>query len=123
MIDELKKLIIDRLKVIHNESLLALANHPSIKEKAYGDKIYGAEYKGKNANIVFLIDTNNDFVNAIEELKSEGIIDVKPIDLLSTVLDGDIYDMPIAKHVRIYAKPHWMPIELILNKIDRNRQK
>lgn len=54
MIDELKKLIIDRLKVIHNESLLALANHPSIKENAYGDKIYGAEYKGKNANLKVL---------------------------------------------------------------------
>lgn len=80
MINELKKLIIDRLKVIHNESLVALANHPSIKEKAYGDKIYGAEYKGQKANIVFLIDTNDDFVNAIEELKAEGIIDVKPLD-------------------------------------------
>lgn len=115
-VDELKVLIIDRLKVIRNESLLSIAEHPNFKDKVRGDKVYGAEYNGKKANIIFLTGTNEDFVNAIEELKEEGMIEIKPLDILSSALDGFIYDMPIAKKIRVYAEPHWMPVELILKR-------
>lgn len=114
MVNDLKSLIIERLKVIRNESLLAIADHPSIKDMASGDIVYGAEYNGKKANIVFLLNTNDDFVTAIEELKAEGKIEMKPLDFLSSVLDGSIYNLPIAKEARVYASPHWMPVELVL---------
>jgi hypothetical protein len=51
-------------------------------------------------------------VDAIQALREEGAITVKPSSLLVYLADGRSLSFPIARRVRDYKKPHWAPTTL-----------
>lgn len=110
---DLKNRIISCLKELGRYTLPALAKYPGIAELAEGDKDYGGELRGKKANILYVKDVNTFFTSAIDELIEDGIIELKPVDLLSAINDGVVYEeYPIAEAIRVYSSTRWLPVEV-----------
>lgn len=110
---DLKNRIISCLKERGRYTLPALANYPGIAELAEGDKHYGGDLEGEKANILYVKDVNTFFTSAIDELVEDGIIELKPVDLLAATVDGVVYnEYPIAEDVRVYPSTRWLPIDV-----------
>lgn len=76
-----------------------------------GDLMWGVE-----GNIFFWFSLSQEAINALESLNKEGLIELKPTQLLVYLIDGAIPDAPIAKQHRKYKSPHWLPIVFNLPK-------
>jgi hypothetical protein len=63
-------------------------------------------------NLILWVNMTEDAVQAIDELRAEKRITVNPSSLLVYLADGMSLNMPIAKRVRDYKKPHWVPTTL-----------
>jgi hypothetical protein len=61
-------------------------------------------------NIWFWHSVSLEAAKAINKLVLEGKIVRKESMLLVYAYEGQILNMPIAKKVRTYKKPHWLPI-------------
>jgi hypothetical protein len=49
-------------------------------------------------------------VNAITQLREDGLIVAMPSQMLTYLIDGMTLTFPVAKGTRAYKKPHWAPV-------------
>lgn len=63
-----------------------------------------------NVSIVYWSGWNEQAINILYELNSEGRIKMKPISEMLYELEGDKLDLPIAKQNRKYKEQRWLPI-------------
>lgn len=61
------------------------------------------------ANIVLWIGVSEEAIDALNELASVGEIHFWPTSPLVYLCDGALLKLPVARGVRRYAKPHWLP--------------
>ena len=77
-----------------------------------GDYCWGhAEY-----NVRYWCGLSREAADAFAELLSEGLIELRPTSVLVYAIDGQILNMPIAKGMKRYKKPRWLP--LVMNLTD-----
>jgi hypothetical protein len=63
-------------------------------------------------NLILWVNMTQEAAQVVEELRAEKRIVVNPSSLLVYLCDGMSLNMPIAKRVRDYKKPHWAPTTL-----------
>jgi hypothetical protein len=61
-------------------------------------------------NIVYWAYLSLEFTEAITQLEREEVIEYVPTLPLVYMVDGRVLSLPIAKRVRAYKKPHWLPV-------------
>lgn len=64
----------------------------------------------KNPHIVFWIGVSSEGVRAINELRAEGRIEMKPTQALTYLVDGEMLNLPQVTKVYNYKKDHWLPV-------------
>lgn len=66
-----------------------------------------------NDSLVIWDGVSQEFAEAIESLLADRVIVLKPCSTMVYMADRQILDgYPVAKHVRRYTKPHWLPVTL-----------
>jgi len=78
-----------------------------------GDLMWGVK-----GNIFFWPSLSQEAIDALEELNSSGLIELAPTSALTYIIDGTYPDMPIAKQVREYKSPRWLPVAFNLSTKD-----
>ncbi|MGE7954642.1 pathogenicity island protein [Lysinibacillus xylanilyticus] len=63
-----------------------------------------------DTNLILWLDWNNEAIALINELLEEGSIICKTIHLFAYIADGDSIPLPIAKEMRAYQSPRWLPV-------------
>lgn len=61
-------------------------------------------------NHILWVNMTEDAVNAITQLREEGLIVATPSQMLTYLIDGMTLTFPLAKGARAYKKPHWAPV-------------
>jgi hypothetical protein len=68
----------------------------------------------EHSNLVYWDRLSQEFIDAVMELLSDGIITLRAIPADDAMLlhapHGDALDYPVARRVQNYAKPHWLPV-------------
>lgn len=70
------------------------------------------EYGYPEKNIFLWFHCSETAITALTELNDAKQIEFRPTDKLVYFVDGGIPKAPIAKSVRTYSKPHWLPSTL-----------
>ena len=109
----LKEQILEKVNKYDNVSFAEICEYPGFN----GDLYYG----NKEYNIFYWFSISQEAVNSIEELITEGLIEMKPTHERTYLLDGVAPTFPIVKQKRKYKTPRWMPI--ILVKANKNHSK
>ena len=69
-----------------------------------------------NDTIVLWSGISKVYVDALKELRDEGVYHYWPTSLLVYHVDGKMLNMPIAKSNRKYKQDRWLPVVLNLGK-------
>lgn len=69
-----------------------------------------ALYLPNNDSVMIWSGLSAEAIGATDELIREKLIHFRPTDLLVYLADGELLRLPVAKTVRKYAKPHWLPM-------------
>jgi hypothetical protein len=64
----------------------------------------------KYENIILWVGTSQTFFDAVAKALSAHLIESHPTQVLVYMVDGCMVDMPLAKSLRQYKEPHWLPI-------------
>lgn len=64
----------------------------------------------QNPTIILWKGMSEEFVNAIAELLKEEKIFIFPTSHLTYMADGGLLKLPLARSIRNYKKPHWLPV-------------
>ena len=83
-------------------------------QQEFGDEVEGdrALYSKDNENIIFWNGLNEDALNAIMDLISEGQIKMTPTSVYIYLADGMALKLPVVSSKRKYKTPHWLPVVL-----------
>jgi hypothetical protein len=101
----LKDRILAYIETTDHVSYAELANHfPEFKDGEFAISL--------RENLILWVNMTEEATQAIEELRAEKRITVSPSTMLVYLIDGMSLNMPIAKRVRDYKKPHWAPTTL-----------
>lgn len=65
---------------------------------------------GDNENVIYWTGWNRAALEMITGLLKRKMIKKAPAGELTYLIDGKCLNFPVAKHTRIYKKPHWLPI-------------
>lgn len=65
---------------------------------------------GKHDNVVLWTQVSDAGIEALGELLKAAQIEFHPCELLVYLVDGAVPQLPLAKRVKAYAKPHWLPV-------------
>lgn len=74
------------------------------------------EFKGKyekcfdNKNIILWSGVSIEMLNALDSLMNKKKITITPTSEFVYMCDGACLNLPIAKRIYRYKKPHWLPI-------------
>lgn len=91
----------------------------AIPDSAGSEIIYG-----ENKSLIIWEGVSREFANAIEALLREQAVTCRPTTMVVHLLaEGQILHYPIAKRVRKYVEPHWMPVFLCKPKANALRRK
>lgn len=66
----------------------------------------------KLSNIIIWDGWNKEYTNCLINMLANDQIIVKPTSTLVYLIDGCTLELPVAKHIRRYKKPHWLPVVL-----------
>jgi hypothetical protein len=66
----------------------------------------------KVSNIVIWSGLSQEAMDALEVIRQEGEYSLEPTSVLTYLMDGVTLNLPLAKSVRHYKKPHWAPAVL-----------
>lgn len=61
-------------------------------------------------NIIIWVGVNQDFIDALQELMTEGKIEMRSTAMLTYLVDGESLSLPLATRSYNYKKPHWLPM-------------
>jgi hypothetical protein len=68
-------------------------------------------------NLILWMDISIEARDTLRDLMMQGIIDVKPTNVLTYMWEGATLNLPIAKKFNHnYQKAHWLPVTFSLNK-------
>jgi hypothetical protein len=87
-------------------------------------RLLGAEAAGSfdlklRPNLIMWSDVSASFGSTIGELKAANLITLEPIPAYLYLIDGGALELPIAKSLRDYVEPHWLPVALRLTSAGR----
>jgi len=88
------------------ETSLSFANLKS----DLGDEMEGDFAVEVRPNLFYWINASESFVKALGELIADQTLKVKAVSPLIYAIDGLTLQLPIAKRLRKYQKPHWLPV-------------
>lgn len=127
----------DGIKMAQQEGIKLYEENPewSLKEKIYQYCLYlrgsvtfaelrskfKEHFNGKYTitpseypNIIVWYGMDKEFNEAIRELLNEKKLFLRPTSIMTYLADNGILDLPIAKKLYNYKKPHWLPMCLHL---------
>ena len=97
-------------KVVAHDWVTFVELQRLLGDEAEGDFVYGAD----DMNILYWCGLSRRFVDAIESLNEERLIDLVPAvsGTLAYFIDGGRLRLPVAKRppANGYKKPHWLPV-------------
>ena len=67
-------------------------------------------------NIVFWNGLSEEAGEAINELLKQGLIVIRPTNILVYIIDGKVPQLPVAKKLRQYKTLKWLPVALYTTK-------
>jgi len=67
---------------------------------------------GDYPNIVLWENVSAEAIDVLTQLEADGKIRFKPTVPLTYMADGEILRLPIAKGLKEYKSPHWLPVVL-----------
>lgn len=77
----------------------------------------GFDYRGEfeiyspvNDNVILWTGWSREAIEILNELKSENLIEQKPVQPLIYLIDGAGLSLPIVCKVANYKTPHWLPL-------------
>jgi hypothetical protein len=73
-------------------------------------------------NIWSWFSMSEDACDALDNLLRDGYICLNPSEPLVYIIDGGIPRAPIAKSMRKYRNPHWLPVTVSLTKRGRDAE-
>ena len=113
-VNEMKKEIIEFLDKYGNASFVELERIDGFLDESK-NKEDSSEYFGNvEFNIYWWVNVSDAAIKALNELKREETIKLSPCNFLIYAHDGKILNLPIAKRIRKYKKPRWIPVEIKL---------
>lgn len=74
------------------------------------------EFGRPEKNIVFWQGASPEFVNGLNALIEEGLVDIKGVSEIIYLVDGCMPRLPLAKQNRKYKDTHWVPAVVQLTK-------
>lgn len=99
------------------ENFVQLRDHVSFAElfNLLGDRMKGelTLTSPANENIVFWMNVSQDFSDALNHLtEGKKTVRLEPASPLVYMLDGRFPELPLVRAIRIYRRPHWLPVIL-----------
>jgi len=70
----------------------------------------GGVAMGDFANVALWGGVSRVFVDTVNEVLRTQLVRRQPVSVMSYLLDGTYLTLPLAKRLRAYAKPHWLPV-------------
>jgi hypothetical protein len=70
----------------------------------------GGVAMGDFANVTLWSGVSRAFVDTVNEVLHTQLVGRQPVSVISYLLDGTSLTLPLAKRLRAYAKPHWLPV-------------
>lgn len=61
-------------------------------------------------NIILWAGMSQPFFDAIAQALSTHLIETRPTQVMVYMADGGMLNMPVAKSLRQYKEPHWLPV-------------
>jgi len=71
-----------------------------------GDCSFGMPEK----NILYWVGLSETGGDSIEAAVRSKVVEMRPTHIMNYVADGRILNLPLAKTLRVYKKPHWIPV-------------
>jgi hypothetical protein len=65
-------------------------------------------------NIYWWLGMSAEFATAFSRIDKSGMIELRPTQLLVYLIDGATLSLPLAKQLRKYKEPHWLPVSIRL---------
>jgi hypothetical protein len=112
MNEQMKNMIVNRLTSYHDFVLSSLNNWGEFVKLCGGDKHLSLQtVKGEETNIIVLMDVSDEFRNTFKALHETQIIKLSSCnEELIAIDNGQYYPFPIAKSVKVFKEPRWMPM-------------
>jgi hypothetical protein len=70
----------------------------------------GGVAMGDFANVALWSGVSRAFVDTVNEVLRTQLVGRQPVSVMSYLLDGTYLTLPLARRLRAYAKPHWLPV-------------
>lgn len=80
----------------------------------FRDRENGFEIGWRSQNIVFWSGISEEGCDALDAALDADLIHYHPTSAFIYLLDGTMPQLPVAKQVRTYKQPHWLPVVLKL---------
>ena len=77
---------------------------------AFGRGDHIMYYGDKEKNLVLWDGLPREIAEVLQELIEENKIVMRVVDSAVYILDGAYLKLPVAKSIRPYKKPHWLPV-------------
>jgi hypothetical protein len=74
-----------------------------------------------NNSIVAWIGVSQECIHALQDLLLNEQISLHSTQPLTYLIDGCALKLPLAKSVRQYKKPHWLPVTFSVPKVERGK--
>jgi hypothetical protein len=69
-----------------------------------------SDKNGNETNIIMMNNISQECIDSFIELIDNDIIKINPTSLLVAMVDGKTISVPIAKSIRKYKEPRWIPM-------------
>lgn len=110
MSKRIKDYIVNWLNENEDITMNGLQGHEEFQEISFGDFSWTVDKDGKETNIIMMNNISQECIDSIIELINGDIIKIQPTSLMVAMIDGNIFRVPIAKSIRVYKTPRWIPM-------------
>ena len=111
MNNNIKDYLVNWLKEYDDITMNGLQSHEEFKNISSGNFSWTVSVKnGEETNIVMMNNVSQKCIDSFIELIENDIIKIKPTTLFIAMIDGNVFKAPIAKSIRNYKTPRWIPM-------------
>ena len=111
MSKNIKDYIVNWLNENEDITMNGLQSHEEFNKISSGDFSWTVSHKnGNETNIVMMNNVSQECIDSFIELIDKDIIKIKPTSLMVAMIDGNILGVPVAKSIRNYKTPRWIPM-------------
>lgn len=107
---KIKDYIVNWLSENEDITMNGLQSHEEFNEISSGEFSWILDKNGKKTNIIMMSNISQECIDSFMELIDNKVIKIKATSLMVAMLDGKTLSLPIAKSVRVYKTPRWIPI-------------